>query len=503
MLRRRTTRLGLTPGWVFGALTLGLHLYVNAGYGWFRDEMYFIVCGWSPDWGYVDQPPLVPLIAAALHGIWPANPIPVRFVPALAHAGTVLLTAEMARVLGGGRFAQSLAALAVLTAPVFLATGTILTTDVFQPPSWLLCAYAIARVQRDGDGRWWWVLAAAAAIGLLSKYTIAFWLVALLLGLVATPARRVLMDRRPWLVASVVAAVVAPNVLWQASHGFPFLELGRYAVEHKNVVLTPWAFMLGEAKDLNLGAAPVWLAGLFGFLFVPRLSDLRWIAIAYSVVIVLMIVLHGKTYYPVAAYPVLLAGGAAVVERWRWRSAVAASTAVLGAIGLPFGLPVLPIQTFIAYQDALGLRPTALQNGPVAQIPQLYADMFGWDEMIALVARAYASLSPEEKARVVFLGDNYGDTAAIDVLGGRIGLPPSISGHNNYYLWGPRGHDGSIVIRVGRTREALLRAYASVEEVGIIDQPLAMPWVNRQTFWICRGRNVPLDQDWASFRHYD
>jgi len=201
---------------------------------------------------------------------------------------------------------------------------------------------------------------------------IAFWLAALFVGLVATPARRVLADRRPWVAAGVTLVVVLPNVFWQAMHGFPFLELGGYAVAHKNPPLSLMAFMWGEAKDLNAGALPIWLAGLSAFAFSRGFSGLRCFAIGYAVLIAAMIVLHGKTYYPAGSYPILFAAGSVVIERSATRHAVATSAVVFGAIGLPFGLP---IQTFIAYQRYV-------QPGP---LPRLYADMFGWPEMVALV----------------------------------------------------------------------------------------------------------------------
>jgi 4-amino-4-deoxy-L-arabinose transferase-like glycosyltransferase len=476
-------------GWIVGAVTLALHAFANAGYGWFRDELYFIVCGWHPDWGYVDQPPLVPLIAAATHFLAPSSPWLMRMTSGLAHAATVVLAAETAFRLGGRAFAQAMAAGSVLTAPVFLATGTILSTDVFQPLTWLVCAYAIVRIERENDPRWCWAVAGAAAIGLWSKYMIAFWLVAVFIGLVATPARRILADRWPWIAAGATLVVILPNVLWQAAHGFPFLALGGYAVAHKNPALSVMAFMWGEAKDLNLGALPIWLAGLGACAVSRGFSGLRCFAIAYAVLIAAMIVLHGKTYYPAGAYPVLFAAGSVVIERSAIRYVIATSMAVFGAIGLPFGLPILPIQTFIAYQGYV-------QPGP---LPQLYADMFGWPEMVAIVHKAYEALPPEERARSIVFASNYGDASAVQVLGGMA----SISGHNNYDLWGAQGHDGGVVIRIGGGRDGLSRAYASVEPVGTVDQPLAMSWVNGEMVWICRGRHIPLDQAWASFRHYD
>lgn len=479
----------IRPGWVLGVLALALHAYAGEGYGWFRDEMYFIVCGWHPDWGYVDQPSLVPLIAAATHFLSPSSPWLMRMVPAFAHAATVILTAETARQLGGGRFAQALAAGSVLTAPVFLVTGTILTTDVFQPLTWLACAHALIRIERGDDRRWWWLACAAMTVGLWSKYMIAFWLFALLIGILATPIRHILANRVPWLAALLTVVLVLPNVFWQVSHGFPFLELGTYTVAHKNPALTPWAFLWAEARELNLGALPVWIAGIAGFAFWSRLSAFRCFVIAFVILIATMIVLHGKAYYPAGVYPVFFAAGAVLLEEWSVRYVVATSVAVLGAIGLPYGLPILPIQTFVAYQ--LQIRP-----GP---LPQHFADMFGWPDTIVLVQKAYDSLSADEKPKSVVIATNYGDASAVEVLGGMT----AISGHNNYDLWGPQGHDGSVVIQIGGNRDNLARVYTSVDLVGTIDQPLAMDWVNGRSVWICRGRHVPLNEAWPRLRHYD
>ena len=501
-------RLPLTrPAWALAALALALHLYASGGYGIFRDELYFIVCGERLDWGFIDQPPLIPLVAGLMHRLFPSSLVMLRLVPALGHAGTIVLAGATARLLGGGRWAEGVAALSVLTAGVYLGTGTILTTDALQPLAWTFCAYALIRIILDRDERWWLALGAVAGLALLSKYMIAFWLAALALGVIATPARRSLA--RPWLYlgAVVAALIVLPNLLWQWAHGWPFLEIGRRAAESKNVPLSPLAFFWAEADFLNLATAPVWLAGLAAFAVWRRFAELRLVAIAFVALIAAMIALHAKPYYPVGAYPVLFAGGAVALESWlswRWtRAAAATAIALYGVIAAPFAVPILPVERFASYQELLGRAPQPLERQRLGRLPQYYADMFGWAELAALVGRTYQALPPEERASAVFLANNYGEAGAIDVLGKPWGLPPAISGHNNYFLWGPRGHDGSVVLRLGCERERLLKSYETVEPAGTTDNPWAMPYETGLTLWICRHRHPPLDSDWASFKSFN
>ena len=297
-----------------------------------------------------------------------------------------------------------------------------------------------------------------------------------------------------------------PNLIWQAARDWPFLEIGRVAVEDKNLPLTPLQFLREEIMMLNPATAPVWIAGAAGFAFWSRFRDLRLFAVAFAALMAAMIALRAKPYYPAGVYPLLFAAGAAAIEAWlapRWpRAVLAGAIAAMGIVGAPFSLPILPVERFVAYQEFLGQAPHSLERNAVGRLPQYYADMFGWPELAALVGRAYRSLAPEQQARAVFLAGNYGEAGAIDVLGKPWGLPPAISGHNSYFLWGPRGHDGTVVLRLGGTREELLKLYASVEPAGVFEDPWAMPYETGRTLWICRGRKTSLIEDWPRLRIY-
>jgi len=486
--------------------SLALHALANGHYGFFRDELYFIICGDHPAWGYVDQPPIVPLLASWTHALTGDNLWAFRILPALAMTATVALTAEFVRLIGGGRFAQWLAGLCVLLAPIFLILGVLFFTDMFQALTWLGLVWVMVRLEQTGDERWWLAFGVIAGFSLETKYMIAFFLVALAVGLLATPQRKSLL--RPWvyLGALVAAVIVLPNVLWQQAHGWPFIALGEAGANGKNLAMSPIAYF--EQQFLQVGplAMVVALCGLWAGAALPKLMTARAVAIAWLVLFVVFVAWHGKPYYLLSIYPALLAFGAARIEQWLGnamaRRAVLAGVVVLGALIAPLTLPILPVDTFVHYEKGIGFTPSVGERSETGALPQYYADMFGWPEMAAKVAAVYWSLPPRDRARAVFFGNNYGEAAAIDVFGRRLGLPQAISGHNNYYLWGPRDHDGSVVIIIGGSRKHYADLFRSFEIAGRIDTQYAMPYETNQPIYVLRGMKMPLKDYWPELKSY-
>jgi len=506
--KRGIWAIGREPWLVLGLATLAIHLIFNAGYGMFRDELYFIVCGDRPAWGYVDQPPLIPILASWSHALFGNFLVGFRLIPALALSATLALSVEFARSLGGGRFAQWLVGLCVLFSPYFLALGQLFITDIFQPLTWLACGWLLLRLAQTQNERWWMPFGAVVGFSLLSKYAIAFYVVALGIGLLATPQR--LSVKRPWFyVGAVIGAIlVLPNVLWQQAHGWPFLELGKAAVNGKNVALSPMAFLVQQLLLMGPLAAPVWIAGLWASSHRPQLAVYRAFPIAYVILFVFFVISHGKAYYMTPIYPTLLGLGAVAVEGWlqsaRWRRAALRAVTVAGVIAAPMAIPVLSEKAFISYSTTLRFAPsaTAAEHQNLGLLPQNFADQHGWAEMAAQVAAVYNALSPADRAKAVFLGLDYGEAAAIDVFGRPLGLPPAISGHNNYYLWGPQGHDGSVLIVLGPYWGGLLPAYGRVEIAGEIDNRYAMPY-ETGPIYVLRDPKVPFSFVWPRLEHYD
>ncbi|HXT09533.1 MAG TPA: glycosyltransferase family 39 protein [Roseiarcus sp.] len=494
------------PALWLAALCLGIHLFANPHHGVFRDELYFIVCGLHPGLGYVDQPPLVPLIAAASYKLFGVALTPLRLFPALAMAATVALVAEFARFLGGGRFAQTLAGLAALASPILLVDGLLMSTDCLQPLTWLACAYLVARLARGGDRRLWLALGAVVGISLWSKYLIAFYVVALLVGIIAAPMRRQLLSVWPWAGALLALAIIAPNLAWQAAHGFPFLEIGAAGAASKNIALSPLGFFGQELLFVGPPLALVWIAGLWRLAKAPQE---RALAVAYFAAAALFIAGHGKAYYLAPAYPALFAAGGVwwegVLRPRAARLAALALVVLAGLLTAPLVLPILPPQEVIAYSRRLGLAPGAASTEHLkpAVLPQQFADMFGWREMAAEVARVYRALPEDERRRAVFFGRNYGEAAAVDIYGPALGGPPAISGHNQYFLWGPRGFDGSVVIALGPPGAKFSGAFGGIEVAGHIENAYAMPYESGLDIYVLRQPKWSLSKRWPRLKHYE
>lgn len=487
------------------AIALAIHVVGNAHYGFFRDELYFISCGRHPAMGYVDQPPLVPWIAAATQ-LLGASLFAIRLVPAIGAAALTFVSVVLARELGGDRYAQVLSAICVTLASNLLLQGVLLTTDVFQPLVWTGAVLCIQRLATRGDdvrtGLW---LGAALGVGALSKYSIVFFGVAVLLGLLLTQLRGVLRMRSFWMGISIGIAIGAPSVAWQFLHGLPFLELVRNGSHGKNVVLGPGAFALAQLKMLNPFYAPVWLCGLW---MVARRPELRWVGIAYATLYLLFFFLHGKDYYLSPIYPVLFAAGAVQIGLWTTgarlvRGAMVGIALAAGLLLLPMGLPILPIDTFIQYENALHITPTAAENQKLNKLPQYWADMFGWPELAAKMAEVYSTLSADERRRVYILVDNYGEASAINFFGPALGLPPAISGHNAYFTWGPGPNpDADVMIDMNATVEDDRKFCADARLGGTHHNAYAMPYESNLGIVVCRGSYQPLSQVFPRQRHF-
>jgi hypothetical protein len=501
-----TTRDWMRPSLVLGLVSLMLHVLANGHYGIFRDELYFIVCGQRPDWGYVDQPAIVPLLAAGSHAIFGDFVLGFRLLPALVMSVTVALTSEFTHSLGGNRFAQWLAGICVLLAPVFLIQGVLFSTDLFQALTWLALSWVLVRLDQTDDERWWLAFGAVAGFSLNTKYLVAFYLAALAVGLLATPRRRSLS--KPWIYLGmlITAVMVAPNVLWQQAHGWPFLELGKAASGGKNIEMSPLTFFLQQILLIGPLATLVWLCGLWAGLSRPKYPVARAFPIAWLIVFGVFDATHGKTYYPSGIYPTLLAFGALRIEEWfknaLARGAMLTGVVTLGCLAAPLTLPILPVDVFLRYQKAIGFTPSAGERQVLGVLPQYYADMFGWREMAEQIAGVYRTLPPEDRAHAVFYGENYGEAAAIDVFGPSLGLPPAIAGANNYYVWGPRGHDGSVIIIIGGDTHHYAELFRSTEVVGRISSPYAMPYETDQPIYVLRGMKVPLQEYWPQVKSY-
>ena len=491
--------------WVAAVLTFGLHVAANPHYGYFRDELYFIMCGFRPDWGYVDQPPLVPLLAAATQ-LGGHSLLLLRAVPALFAGAAVFVSVALAARLGGGVFARIATAIVVALAPVLVAFGGKVGTDEANPLLWTLTAYAALRAVR-GEERWWLVAGGALGVALEAKYSGIFFAGALVAALVVVPERKRMRSR--WFAGGVALCVVIalPNAMWQLAHGLPMLELLRNGQHGKNATVSPLAFIGQQVLIAGPLYAPVWIAGLVRL---ARDASARFLAAAFALLMLAMIVLHGKHYYPAAIYPIPFAAGCVAIEAWTsrlpaLRPVVAAVLIVAGLSFVPLVVPVLPVKQFIVYESALNgalhLRDaTKTENHAPSVLPSDFADMHGWPEMAATVEGVVRELSPADRGRALIVASNYGEAAALEFFGQ--GLPPVASGHNQYYLWGTHGRTGDVLIDVHGDCGANAHLYRSAQRAATAGTPYAISYERDVTVMICRGLRVPLAKLWPSLKEY-
>lgn len=493
----------------FGLLAFCLHAACAGRYDLFRDELYFIVCGRHPAFGYVDQPPGVPLLAAALYGA-AHNLWLVRLPATLAAGALAWLAARFARLLGGGSAAAAGAALSVTIAPMLMGLGAALATTVFEPLAWTAVAYTLVQAIKTGATKSLWLCGLIAGLALEFKYALVFWGASLLAGLILTPERRLLARGSLWVGAALAALIAAPSAIWQSAHGLPFLELAAAARE-KNADTPPAAFVLNQILVMNPVLAPLWLTGLAAPFLLERLRPARFVSIGFVVCGALVIFTHGKDYYLAAAYPTLFVLGATAGEPWlktavgRLAGAIwVASAMAVSAALAPLALPVLSLPDLKAYVQRLPLRPQQQEKGfKGALLPQLFADQIGWRDFAAQVGDAFARIPPEERARTAIKVDNYGEAAALDIYGGPYDLPPALAGHNQYYLWGLRGQRPANLLVVQNHPERLTRYCLEARIVGATHSPDAMAYENRKAIAYCHGLKRDLRALWPDLKHYD
>ena len=491
----------------FAALKLVLHALAITHYGYFRDELYYIACSKHLAWGYVDQPPFSIALLALNRALLGESLWALRCLPALSGAATVVMTGLLARELGGGRFAQALACLAAVLPPVWLAVDHFFSMNAFDTFFWTLAMLLLLRALSGGRPRTWIALGVVLGLGLLNKTSMMWFGGGAFLGLLLTGHRRVLRTRWPWLAAAIAVLIFAPHVLWQVRNDWPTLEFMLNATLGKMVHTGFVEFWLQQVIVMSPALVPVWVSGLIALLAWRAARPLGIVFLATAALLIASG--SSRPNYLAVAYAPLLAAGAGVIGRaaakrgFAWlKPAAFAWVLLLGAPIVPLGLPLLPVERQVAYSAAIGIRPKAQERTAESDLPQVFADMFGWEEMVQRVARVYHELPAADREKCAIFTTNYGEAGAIDFFGPRYGLPPAISHHNNYWLWGPRSYTGEVMIMVGGSRNDTHDDFRSSVLADTTSCEHCMPYENRAPIWVCRGLPKPLAERWREIRHY-
>jgi 4-amino-4-deoxy-L-arabinose transferase-like glycosyltransferase len=478
---------------VIGSVALvvvALHLVTNALYGFHRDELYYLDSARHLALGYVDYPPVVPLIARLSLWLFGTSVWGLRLWPTLAAGAMVVLAAMIARELGGGRVARMLAAVGAATGLVLLGANWLFQTVTFDQLVWLVCIWLVARLVRTGDRRLWTAIGAAIGVGLETKYTILGLVAGLLAGVALTPLRRDLRTRWPWLGIGAAVLLFLPNLTWQISNGWPSLD---YTVNHhaaQAVDFAPLSFLGDQLSLIGPLAIPVWVAGLWWLL---AGAGRRVIGIAAAVAFAVFL-LVGKGYYIGPLDPVLLAAGACAIEQWtaerrRWLPRATAAALILQAVVLlPIAIPLLPEAT--------------MARSSLASIRTDFADTVGWDDLVGQVALVYDGIGPTQRAATTILTNNYGEAGAVDTLGASLGLPEAHSGELSYYYWKPASLTGP-VIAVGFAPAFLGTLFEGCSQVATVTNRYGR---HNQEFGspiaLCTRPRLPLAQLWAQLKSF-
>jgi len=510
----KTTNFWQTPIAVAFALAIvKLFLFLLAGnqYGYFRDELYFLACAEHLAFGYPDHAPLSVFITKLSTSVFGDSLYAIRFLPALAGALRIVLTGLLVREFGGKHFATLLACLCVLIAPVYNAGDNLLSMNAYESLFWTGCALSYVWAIRRENPNYWLLFGTLAGFGLMNKHSIVFFGLAFVVGLLFTPDRKVFANKYLWLAGGIAFLIFLPNLIWQYQNDWATLELLQNVQKTgKNVVLAPHEFIFQQIFILFPLTAPVWVAGIWYLLFDKSGKRFRTLGFGYLITLALMILLKAKNYYLAPVYPMLFAAGGVFWEnllaQFRFQKIVKFAYPTLliigGLIVLPLAIPVLPVEKFIAYQNALGIAPPKTEVGHQGVLPQHFGDQFGWEEMTAKVAEVYHSLPPEEREKVAIFANNYGEAGAIDFFGEKYGLPKAISNHQSYYFWGPGNYDGSVVIILGDEKEDAEEFFQSVEEKTRVGEPLAMREENFNIL-VGRGLKQPFPEIWKKIKNWN
>jgi hypothetical protein len=495
---------------ILAFVTLLFHLLAIWNYGYFRDEFYYIACSKWLALGYVDHPPLSILILAIQRKLFGDSLLSIRILPAICDAAVVFMTGWIAREMGGRRFAQMLAALAAMTAPVYLGVTGFYSMNAFELAFWAIDIWIVVRILRTGDQKLWLAFGVIAGIGVENKHSMLFFCFAVLAGLILTEQRRHLLSPWLWIGGAAGALLLAPNIVWEIRSGWPTLEFVRNAQLVKNYHASLLEFAAGQVLLMGPTNLPVWLAGLGFCLFSGSGKTYRALGWAYLAMFALMAVAGGKAYYMTPIYPALLAPGALVIERaaasfeWRWLRPALACLVMVGGIAVaPMALPILPPKTFLQYARMVGVAEVRQERHQQGAMPQQFADMFNWPEMAATVAGVYRSLPPDERADCTIFAGNYGEAGALEFFGPRYGLPRVISPHNNYWIWGPGDGTTRTVIFLGARLAEIAPYFDQVTEEGVVRCDYCMPFENELPVWVATGPKFSFKAVWPRLKHFE
>lgn len=473
---------------IFVFIKISLNLLAIAHFGFHRDELLHLVLADHLAWGYKEVPPFIALLAKASAVLFGNSVFAARIFPTICSGLLIWFTGLITVELGGKKFAIALACLAMIMAPAFAASDYLFQPTVFDQLWWVTAVWLLTKYSNTSSVKYLYWLGFIVGIGMLTKYTMAFFAFSLIFGIAISKQRKMLLNRHIIGAALLALLIFLPNLLWQLNHHLPVINHMKTLQKQQLDYNKPADFIMQELM-INGIALFVWLTGFIFLLFSVRLHKFQFLAISFVLIFTFLLVMNGKSYYLFGAYPMLFAAGGFGFERWLKASGYALRALVIAIFTLPnllllpMWLPVLPLnQTLAFFRFADRYLPfsrfaTTWEDLKIHPTTQDYADMLGWDEMTTQVNQAWQSLTPQQQAHTQIYADNYGEAGAIHHLGKQYGLPDVSSLNSSFTLWAPDNLDGQYIIYVddqgGGNINTFKQCLQSYRKVGEVENPLA------------------------------
>ena len=476
------------------------------GDGYFRDELYQIAMSNHLAWGYVDVPPLAPFMLHIVRFIFGTSLFSIHLLPALSGTIVIFLTYKMVRVFQGNSFALAFALIPVtFFCSIF---GSIYIYDVFDLLFWNLMIICLLQLIKTDNKKWWIFFGVCAGFALLTKITVVFLGAGIVISMILTKERKNFKCVQFWFAGLIALLIFSPYLIWNACNGFPTLEFfGNYT--HGKLVHMSILFYLKEQVIIMLPAFPVWFLGLCYLLFAKKERNVKFFGIVFIIIFVLCVYKQTRPNLLLPYYTVLLAAGGVLLESilrsrlflWFKGIYLVFMIGVLLYI-LPNYRPILPVNFYIKYY---GNKGTNLEGQKKGILPQFLADRFGWKDLAEKVAKIYNSLPPEQRKKTVIFTENYGEAGAIALFGKKYDLPSPISGHNQYFLWGPKDYTGeSMIIVQGNSLEHYKKLFNNVKLVARTNNKYCMPYENNLPIWLCtEPKFKSLKGIWSEVKGYN
>ncbi len=491
-----------------------VHLYTNifASFEIFRDEFYYLACANRLAFGYVDQPPFSIYVLKITTLLFGDSLFAIRLLPAVSAGLVTLLTGLLTKNLGGKKYSILLASIIVSLAPIMLGFHTVYSMNFISIFLWLTSFYVIHKILTQSEPKLWYLLGLVLGIGLLNKIDFLWLCAGFFVGLLLPENRKFLKTKEPYIAALIAFLIFLPFIIWNFFNDFAHIEFMSNAVKYKYNTLNQISFIKDTMLLMNPFSLLVWIPGIFYFFINKELKNSRLLVIIFLTTAAILLI-NGKSkaeYFAAAFFPVIASGAIfwetiakrkiGIILAW----CITGLILISGFLMAPFALPILSAENYISYSETIGLKPASNENKRLSEMPQFYADMFGWEDLASNVAKVINDLPKEQKENIIIVARNYGEAGALEYYAKKYDLPKTISFHNNYWLWAHNEIDDKeyTFIVLGGSKTEHEEACNEVYLAGMHTTKYSMPYENNLPIFVCKKIKIPIKEIIKMEKHF-